>query len=70
MFCSKEALHRLNNIHDRSLCLIHQDYYVSNFITLFFDANEKSIHQKHLEILMIEGYKYLNGLSPQIMNQA
>ena len=36
----------------------------------FVDANEKLIHQKYLEILVIEGYKHLNGLSPQIMNQA
>ena len=44
MFCSKKAPHRLNNIHERSLCLMHQDH-VSNFITLLVNANEKLIHQ-------------------------
>ena len=44
--------------------LTHQDY-VSNFNTLLVTANEKLIHQKHLELLMTEVY---NGLSPKIMN--
>ena len=69
MFGSKDAFHGLNNIHKKFLHLIHQDH-VSSFITVFVNANEKSIHQKCLEILMIEGNKYLNGLSPQIINKA
>ena len=32
LFCSKRALHRLNNIHRRSLCFIHQEN-VLKFIT-------------------------------------
>ena len=40
----------------------------TNFITLLFNANEKSVHQKRLEFLMIEVYKYLKDLSHQIMN--
>ena len=67
MFCLKKALHQLNNIHERSLHLKHQ-YYVSNFITFLVNANEKSTHQKCLDLLIIEIYKYLNGLPPQIMN--
>ena len=67
MFCSKKALHRLNNIRERFLRLTHQDY-VSNFISLLVNANEKSIHQKCVEFLVIAVYKYLNELSPQIMN--
>ena len=43
LYCLKEALHRLNNIHERFLCLIHQDY-VSRFVTLL--ANATLIHQK------------------------
>ena len=60
-------LHRLNNIHERSLRL-KQQCYVSNFITLLVNANEKSIPQKCIEFLLIEVHKYLNGLSPKIMN--
>ena len=55
-FCSKKPLHRLNNIHEISLGLIHHDY-VPNFITLLVNANEKSIHQKCLERLKIEVYQ-------------
>ena len=66
MFGSEDALHRLNNIHEKSLRLDH----VSNFITLFVNANQKSIHKKFLKILMIKGNRYLIDLSPQIMNEA
>ena len=31
-------------------------------------ANEKSVHQKCIEFLLIEIYKYLNDLSPDIIN--
>ena len=51
MFCSKKALHRLNNKHERFLRLTYRDY-VSNFITL---------NQKCLEPPMKEIYKHLNG---------
>ena len=61
MFCLQKALHRLNNIHERSLRLTHQDY-VSNFVIFLVNANENSAHQKCLEFLMTEVYKYLNDL--------
>ena len=67
MFCSRKALHRLDNMHGRSLRLKHQNY-ATNFIILLVNANEKTIQQKCLEFLMIEIYKYLNDASPQIMN--
>ena len=57
-FCSKKALHRLSKIHERSLRHIHQDY-VSNFGTLSGNVNEKPSHQKFLEFLRVEVYKYL-----------
>ena len=65
MFCSKKALHRLNII-TKNLCALYIKF--SNFIALLVNANEKSVHQACLEFPMIEVYKYLNGLSPQIMN--
>ena len=61
MFCSKKALHRLNNKHESSLHLMHQDY-VSNIITVLLNT------PKYLEFLKREVYKYLNGLSSQIIN--
>ena len=52
MFYLKEALHRLKNIHQRSLRSILQDH-VLKFIALLVHASEKSIHQKYPEFLMI-----------------
>ena len=34
----------------------------------FENSNQKPVHQKCIELLMIEVYKYLNGLSPDIMS--
>ena len=67
MFCTKRSLRRLNNIHERCLRLIQQNYR-SEFERLLENANEKSVHQKCIGFLLIEVYKYLNGLSPDIMN--
>ena len=44
VFCSEKGLHRLNNKHERSLRFIHSDY-ISNFIVLSVNANEKSIQK-------------------------
>ena len=40
----------------------------TKFERLLNNANQKSVHQKCIKFLMIEVYKYLNGLSPDIMN--
>ena len=51
---------------ERCLRLIQQNY-TSDFEVLLENANEKPVHQKCLEILMIEVYKYVNVLSPDII---
>ena len=55
------------NIHEWCLRLIQQNY-ISEFERLLENANEKSVHQKCIEFLLTEVYKYLNGLSPDIMS--
>ena len=67
MFCTKRSLRRINNIHEWCLRLIQQNY-KSEFERLLQNANEKSVHQKCIEFLLIEVYEYLNGLFPDIMN--
>ena len=42
--------------------------YTSDFEVLLENENEKQVHQKCIKLFMIEVYKYLNGLSPEIMN--
>ena len=67
MFCTKHSIGRINSIHERCLRLIQQ-YYTSDFEVLFENSNEKPVHQKCIELLMIEVYKYLNDLSPDIIS--
>ena len=67
MFCTKHSIGRINSIHERCLRLIQQNY-TSDFEVLLENSNEKPVHQKCIELLMIEVYKYLNGLSPDIMS--
>ena len=67
MFCTKHSIGRINSINERCQRLIQQNF-ASDFEVLLENANEKQVHQKCIELLMIEIYKYLNGLSPDIMN--
>ena len=67
MFYTKHSIGRINSTHERCLCLIQQNY-TSDFEALYENSNEKPVHQKCIELLMTEVYKYLNGLSPDIMS--
>ena len=67
MFCTKHSIGRINIIHERCLRLIQQNY-TSDFEELLENSNEKPVHQKCIKLLMIEVYKYLNDLSPDIMS--
>ena len=65
MLCTKHSIGRINNIHERCMHLFQKNY-ASDFEVLLENANEKPIHQKYIELHMIEVCKYLNGLSPDI----
>ena len=67
MFASRFLNNALNSIHERALRLIYNDYKVP-FDRILEDNNQKSIHQKNLESLAIEIYKFQAGLIPPIMN--
>ena len=67
MFTSRYLNNALNNIHERALRLIYNDHEKS-FNSILTENNLKTIHQKNLEFLAIEIYKFQNGLSPPIMN--
>ena len=68
MFSSKGCYKRINEIHERSLRLILNDY-DSSFDSLLSTLNEKTIHQRCINVLLTEVYKYLNGYSPDLMNE-
>ena len=67
MFYTKHSIGRINSIDERCLRLIQQNY-TSDFEVLLENSNEKPVHQKYIEVLLIEVYKYLNGLSHDIMS--
>ena len=67
MFCAKHSIGGINSTHERCLRLTQQNY-TSDSEVLLENSNEKPVHQKCIELLMIEVYKYLNGLSPDIMS--
>ena len=59
MFCTKHSIGRINNIHERCLCLIQRNHN-SDFEILLEEANEKPIPRNLVELIMNEVYKYLN----------
>ena len=59
----------INRIYERALKLTQNDH-VSTFQDIVEITKEKTIYQNNLECLAKEIYKFLNGLSPPIMNCA
>ena len=66
MFCSRASMSKLSNIHEKCLRLITNNY-DSNFNGLLESSHEFKIHKTYINYLMIEVYKYLLGLSPELM---
>ena len=67
MFCSTKSTKKINAVHERSLRIIRNDY-ESLYPLLLEEALQIAFHQRCINSLMIEVYKYLNGHSPDIMN--
>ena len=57
MFMSRYLYNALNNIYEQTLRLIYNDHEKS-FNSIFTENNLKTIHQKNLEFLAIEIYKF------------
>ena len=67
MFCSKKSTKKINAVHERSLRIIRNDY-ESLYPLLLEEAHQITFHQRCMNSLMIEVYKYLNEHLPDIMN--
>ena len=67
MFCSRKSNNLINKVQERALRLITNDYQ-SSFNILLDKCKEFSIHQRHLQTLMIELYKIIHQIAPPIMN--
>ena len=56
----------INNIQEKCLRLATNDY-ESNFNEILESSHELSLHKTHINYLMIEVYKYLRGLYPELI---
>ena len=66
MFTSQYLNNALNSIHERALRLIYNDYELP--FDRLEDNKQKCIHQKNIESLSIETYKFQVGLTSPIMS--
>ena len=57
---------RINNIHERALRLTYKDN-KSSFKQLLEKDHSVTVHQKNLQVLVIEVFKVKNSLAPNIM---
>ena len=68
MFHSRTLNNKINRLHEKALRIVYGDY-KSKFDGLLEKDGSFSIHHRSIQTLAIEIYKFLNGLSPQIMNE-
>ena len=70
MLHSKTLNNKINRIHERALRTVYSDYNSSFNELLDKDKDGSfSIHQRNVQSLAIEIYKYLHGLSPAILSE-
>ena len=68
MFHSRKLNNRINNIHERALRIVFNDY-SSTFQELLIKDNSVTIHIRNIQVLAIELYKVANGFSTVIMSR-
>ena len=67
MLHSRTMNNKINRLHERSLRIVYSDH-SSTFEELLERDKTFSIHHKNIQSLAIEIYKFVNGLSSEIMN--
>ena len=68
MLYSRTLNNKINRIHERSLRTVYSDYN-SSFNEPLDKDGSFTIHQRNVQSLAIEIYKYLYGLSPAILSE-
>ena len=68
MFHSRNLHNKINRIQGRALRITCNDK-SSSFQNLLEKDNSVTIHHRHIKILATETYKFLQGLSPPLMNK-
>ena len=66
MFCSRQTYNMINELHERALRFVFNDY-VSDFEALLCKSNDISCHHRNTQMLMVELYKIKNEFAPPIM---
>ena len=67
MFYSRTVNNKINRLHERALRIVYSDFR-SSFEGLLRKHNSFSIHERNIQSLAVEIYKFLNGLSPSFLN--
>ena len=67
MFHSQTINNKINRLHERAVRIVYSDF-KSSFEGLFMKDNSFSIHDRNIQSLAIEIYKFLNGLSPSFLD--
>ena len=68
MFHSRSLNNKINRIHERALRITYSEK-SSSFQNLLEKDNCVTIHHKNINILATVTYKFLQGLSPPLMNE-
>ena len=68
MFHRRKMNSKINGLHGRALQIAYKDYN-STFIALLEKDKSVTIHQKNLQLLMIEMFKTANNSKPSFMDE-
>ena len=68
MFHSRTLNNKINQLHEKALRIVYGDY-KSKLDELLEKDGSFIIHHRNIQTLAIEKCKFLNGLSPQAMNE-
>ena len=68
MFHSRRLNNTINNVHEKALRIVNSDYKSTFQVSLDKDAFF-SVHHRNIQILALEIYKHIHGISPVIMGE-
>ena len=68
MFHSRRLNNKINNVYEKALRIFYSDF-KSTFQELLDKDTSFSVHHRNIQILAIEIYKHVHGLSPAIIGE-
>ena len=67
IFHPRTINNKINRLHETALRIVYSDFR-SSFEGLLMKDNSFTIHERNIQSLAIEIYRFLNGLSPSFLN--